>query len=336
MKTALFALACLLSLTSIPANSATHYEVTRRYVLGGEGGWDALTYDPASKHLFISRGTHVIVVDPASGKQIADIPDTAGVHDIALAPDAGKGFITAGKANKAVIFDLTTLKSTGSIEVGQKPDITVYEPKTRRVFTFNGDSKDATAIDPKSEKVAGTVALQGKPEFAVTDGKGHIFVNIEDTAEIAEIDAATLKVINRWALKGCEEPSGLAVDTAHSVLFSTCGNKLLFVTSAINGNNMAQLPIGERPDGAAFDPGKKLAFSSNGDGTMTVIGGSGKNYKVEQNVQTQRGARTVALNPDTHEVYLVTSEFEPPQPDKPNARPTPKPGTFTLLVVSEK
>jgi YVTN family beta-propeller protein len=336
MKTPLIALACLLSLSSISANSATHYQVTRRYVLGGEGGWDALTYDPASKHLFISRGTHVIVVDPASGKQIGDIPDTPGVHDIALAPDAGKGFITAGKANKAVIFDMASLKPTGSVDVGQKPDAAVYEPTTRHVFTFNGDSNDATAIDAKSEKVAGTVALGGNPEFAVADGKGHVFVNIESTGEIAEIDAAKLAVMNRWAMKGCEEPSGLDMDTANNVLFSGCRNKLLFVTDATNGKNLAQLPIGERVDGVGFDPGKKLAFSSNGDGTLTVIGGKGKKYQVEQNVATQRGARTLAVNPAAHEVYVVTSEFEPPQPDKPNARPAAKPGTFTLLVIAEK
>lgn len=336
MKTSLFALAFLLSIASVPASCATHYEVTRRYVLGGDGGWDALVYDAASKHLFISRATHVIVVDPASGKQIGDIPDTPGVHDIALVPDVNKGFITAGKSNKAVIFDLKTLKSTGSIDVGKKPDAAIYEPTSHRVFAFNGDSNDATAIDTKSEKVAGTVALGGNPEFAVADGKGHVFVNIENTGEIAEIDAAKLMVMNRWAMKGCEEPSGLDMDTAHNVLFSGCRNKLLFVTDATNGKNLAQLPIGERVDGVGFDPGRKLAFSSNGDGTLTVIGGKGKNYRVEQNVTTQRGARTLAVNPDAHEVYVVTSEFEPPQPDKPDARPIPKPGTFTLLVVAEK
>jgi DNA-binding beta-propeller fold protein YncE len=326
----------MLFLSAVPANCAAHYEVTRRYVLGGEGGWDALTYDPASRHLFISRGTHVIVLDPATGKQVGDIPDTPGVHDIAIAAGAGKGFITVGKSNKAVIFDLKTLKSAGSIDVGKKPDATVYEPTTGRVFTFNGDSNDATAIDAKSEKVAGTVALAGNPEFAVADGKGHVFVNIESTGEIAEIDAAKLTVINRWAMKGCEEPSGLDMDTAHNVLFSGCHNKLLFVTDAANGKNLAQLPIGERVDGVGFDAGKKLAFSSNGEGTLTVIGGKNGKYQVEQNVTTQRGARTLAVNPDAHEIYVVTSEFEPPQPDKPNARPTPKPGTFTLLVVSEK
>src|SRR5437868_8859524 len=336
MKTVLFALACLMSLGSLPANCATHYKVTRRYVLGGDGGWDALVYDHASKHLFISRGTHVIVVDPASGKQIGDIPDTPGVHDIALAPDAGKGFVTAGKSNKAIIFDLNSFKTTGSVDVGKKPDAAVYEPITHRVFAFNGDSNDATAMDAKSEKVVGTVALGGNPEFAVADGKGHVFVNIENTGEIAEIDAAKLAVMNRWPMKGCEEPSGLDMDTAHRVLFSGCRNKLLFVTDATDGKNITQLPIGERVDGVGFDPGKKLAFSSNGDGTLTVIGGKGKKYQVEQNVTTERGARTLAVNPDAHEVYVVTSEFEPPQPDKPNARPTPKPGTFTLLVVGEK
>ena len=336
MKTTLLLLIFLLSLAALPASGATHYQVTHRYVLGGEGGWDALTYDPAHHRLFISRGTHVMVVDPANGKILGDIPDTAGVHDIALAPDAGKGFITAGKANKAVVFDLSSLKETGSIDVGKKPDAAVYEPTTHRVFVFNGDSNDATAIDARSGKVAGTVSLGGNPEFAAADGKGNVFVNVENSGEIAKIDAANLKVVNRWAMKGCEEPSGLDMDPAHSVLFSGCHNKLLFVTDATNGSNIAQLPIGERVDGVGFDPGKQLAFSSNGDGTLTVIGGKGKKYEVEQNVTTQRGARTIAINPDSHEVYVVTSEFEPPQPDKPDARPTPKPGTFTLLVIGEK
>ncbi|MFL6300815.1 MAG: YncE family protein [Terriglobales bacterium] len=336
MKTAFFAFACLLSIAALPANCATHYKVTRRYVLGGEGGWDALTYDSTSRHLFISRGTHVIVVDPANGKQVGDIPDTPGVHDIALAPEAGNGFITAGKSNKAVIFDLNTLKVIRSIDVGKKPDAAVYEPATRRVFAFNADSNDATAIDAEAQKALGTIALGGNPEFAVADGRGQVFVNIESTGEIVEINAAKMTVMNRWPMKGCEEPSGLDMDAAHRVLFSGCHNKLLFVTDATNGKNLAQLPIGERVDGVGFDPGKHLAFSTNGDGTLTVIGGKGKKYQVEQNVTTQRGARTIAVNPLAHEVYTVTSEFEPPQPDNPNARPTPKAGTFTLLVISEK
>src|SRR3954462_14438779 len=193
MKAILFLLLASALLFSIPADCATHYEVKRRYVLGGDGGWDALTYDAAGKRLFISHGTHVIVVDPSNGKQVADIPDTPGVHDIALAPDAGKGFITAGKANKAVVFDLKSLKTTGSVDVGKKPDAAVYEPTTHRVFIFNGDSNDATAIDARSQKVAGTVPLGGNPEFAVADGKGNVIVNIENTGEIAKIDAANLK-----------------------------------------------------------------------------------------------------------------------------------------------
>jgi YVTN family beta-propeller protein len=336
MKTTLFVLACLLSVTSVPANSATHYEVKNRYVLGGEGGWDVLTYDQGHNRLFITRGTHVIVVDPLSGKQVGDIPDTPGVHAVAIAGDTGKGFITAGKTNKAVIFDLNSLKVIGSVDTGDRPDLAIYEPVTQRVFTFNAGSNDATAIDAKAEKVVGTVALGGKPEFAVDDGRGNVFVNIESTSELVKFDPSTLKVVSRWPLKGCDEPSGLAMDAAHNVLFSACGNKLMFVIDAKTGNNIAQVPIGERADGAAFDPGKKLAFSPNGEGTLTVISGKGKSYKVEQTVTTQRGARTIALNPANHQIYLVTSEFEPPQADKPKERPTPKPGTFTLLVVAER
>src|SRR5205823_14653642 len=192
------------------------------------------------------------------------------------------------------------------------------------VFSFNGGSNDTSVIDPKTGKVIGTIPLGGKPEFPALDGKGHVFVNIENTGEIAEIDASKLKVMNRWAMKGCEEPSGLDIDAAHGVLFSGCSNKLLFVIDAKTGSTIAQLPIGEHVDGVAYDRGAGLAFSSNGDGTLTVIGRHGKKYEVEQNVTTQRGARTLAVDDSSHKVYVVTSEFEPPQPDKPDARPVPK------------
>jgi len=323
-------------LTPIEAICASHYEVQQRHLLGGEGRWDALTFDPAHHRLFISRETHVMVVDPTTGKQLADIPDTPGVHAIALAPDLGKGFITVGRANKVIEFDAQSLKVLSTIEVGAKPDLIVYEPASHRVFSFNGGSNDATAIDAKTGKVIGTVPLGGKPEFPALDGKGHIFVNVENTGEIAEIDAAKLNVLQRWAMKGCEEPSGLAFDAAHSVLFSGCSNKTLFVVDSQTGKTITQLPIGERVDGVAYDPGRQLAFSSNGDGTLTVIGRKGKSYEVVQNVTTQRGARTLALDDSSHTVYLVTADFEPPQPDKPDARPVPKAGSFTLLTVSQK
>ena len=336
MKTTmLLLLACVLLLVP-QAICATHYEVLHHYVLGGEGRWDALTFDPAHHRLFITRETHVMVIDPASGKQLADIPDTPGVHAVALAPDLHKGFISAGRANKVIEFDAESLKVLSSIDVGAKPDLIVYEPASHRVFSFNGGSNDATAIDAKTGKVVGTVPLGGKPEFPALDGKGKIFVNIENTNEIVEIDAAKLQVLDRWALKGCEEPSGLAMDAAHSVLFSGCSNKTLFVVDSHTGKTITQLPIGEHVDGVAYDSGRQLAFSSNGDGTLTVIGRKGKNYEVVQNVVTQRGARTLAVDDSSHIVYLVTADFEPPQPDKPDARPVPKPGSFTLLTVAQK
>jgi DNA-binding beta-propeller fold protein YncE len=335
MKTAIL-LVVFSMLLAVSASAGTRYEVQQHFVLGGDGGWDALTFDSAGHRLFISRGTHVIAVDPVAGKQVGDIADTPGVHDIALAPEFGKGFISAGKANKVIEFDLKSLKPTGSIDVGERPDAIIYEPATHRVFSFNAGTNNASAIDASTGKVAGTIPLEGKPEFAAADGKGHVFVNIEDKGEIAEIDAAKLQLLHRWAMKGCEEPSGLDIDAAHSVLFSGCGNKLLFVVNAKTGEIIQQLPIGEHVDGVAYDPGRQLAFSSNGDGTLTVIGRKGKKYQVEQNVVTQRGARTLTLDPAAHKVFVVTAEYEPPQPDKPNARPTPKPGTFTLLVVGEK
>jgi YVTN family beta-propeller protein len=255
------------------------------------------------------------------------------VHGVALAPDFAKGFISAGRSNKVVVFDLKSLKVTGTADVGTTPDAITYEPTSHRIFTWNAKSEDATAIDAKTDKVLGSVPVKGKPEFAVADGKGHLFVNIETTNEVAEIDAQKLTVIRRWSLAGCEEPTGLAIDLAHQVLFSGCSNKVLVVSDAKTGAKIAALPIGDHVDGVAFDPGNGLAFSSNGDGTLTVIGKKAGEYGVLQNLETQRGARTLTLNPDTHQVYLVTANFEDAASAPPGSRPKPVPGTFRLLIA---
>jgi hypothetical protein len=307
--------------------------------LGGEGGWDYLTVDSAARRLYVSHGTHVMVVDIDAGKLAGDIPDTPGVHGIALAPKLNRGFISSGRANTATIFDLKTLQALGKVITGTNPDAIQYDPFSKRVLTFNGRSHDATVFDAATGEVAGTIALGGKPEFATTDGQGKVYVNIEDTGEVAEIDSQKLTVVKRTSIKPCEEPSGMGLDAAHHRVFSVCGNKIMTVLDAEAGKVIATVPIGGGTDGAGFDAGTGLAFSSNGEGTLTVVRESspGK-FEVAETVTTQRGARTMALDPKTHNIYLPTAEFGPapaPTPDVPRPRPTPIKDSFTVLVVGK-
>lgn len=341
-KLAVFVVAVIgICVFSAMAFSPVHYELKQKFVLGGDGGWDYLTYDAPGKRLFISRATRVQVVDPEKGTVITEIENTPGVHGIALAHDLGKGFTSNGRENTVTVFDLKTLKETGRIKLdgAQNPDAILYDPFSKRVFTFNGRSNNATAIDATNNTTVGNIPLDGKPEFAATDDKGKIYVNIEDKSELTEIDPKTAKVINTWPLTGCEEPSGLAIDTKHHRLFSGCHNKVMAVTNAETGKVITTVPIGEGVDANAFDPGTELAFSSNGDGTLTVVHeeSAGK-FAVAQNAQTARFARTMALNADNHEVYLVTAEIEEQPPAEGQTRPrrTMKPGSFTLLVMEKK
>src|SRR5262252_4670290 len=231
----LIAAACLCA-SSVKAFSPTQYQVKQKYVLGGDGGWDYLTFDPAAKRLFISRGTHVMVVDPYKGSVVGDIPDTAGVHGIALAQDLGKGFTSNGRDNTVTVFDLKTLKETAKIKIeGENPDAILYDAATKRVFTFNGRSKNATVIDAGKGTVVSNIPLDGRPEFAAADGKGMVFVNIEDKSELTAIDAKKAAVVSSWPLTGCEEPSGLAIDAKNRITFSGCGNKVMTVTNIDTG-----------------------------------------------------------------------------------------------------
>src|ERR1051326_2812956 len=336
----LLATACLCA-SSVKAFSPAQYQVKQKYVLGGEGGWDYLTFDPAGKRLFISRGTHVMVVDPYKGSVVGDIPDTTGVHGIALAQDLGKGFTSNGRDNSVTVFDLKTLKETAKIKIeGENPDAILYDPSSRRVFTFNGRSKNATVIDADKGTVVTNIPLDGKPEFAAADGKGTVFVNIEDKSELTQIDSKNAKVVKSWPLTGCEEPSGLAIDQKTHRLFSGCGNKVMAVSNAEAGKVITTVPIGEGVDANAFDPQTELAFSSNGrDGTLTVVHeDSPEKFSVVENAPTQKFARTMALDTTNHDVYLVTAEIEEQPPAKEGERPrrTMKPGTFTLLVMGKK
>ncbi|MEO8429947.1 MAG: YncE family protein [Acidobacteriota bacterium] len=318
--------------------AAQGYSVTDRIPLPGDTGWDYVTVDPAAGRLYVSRSDRVLVVDLASKKVVGEIAPTPGVHGVALVPSLGRGFTSNGRASSATAFSLATLEPAGQVATGENPDAILYDPASNRVFTFNGRGKSATAIDPKSLAVVGTIPLGGKPESGVSDGKGRVWVNIEDTGEIAVIDSRALKVAARWPVAGCEEPSGLAMDAPHRRLFTVCGNKVMAILDADSGRVVASLPIGDGVDAAGFDPATGLAFASNGEGTLTVVHEETPDrFRVVENVPTKRGARTMALDPTTHRIYLVTSDFGPPPPptaERPRPRPSIVPGSVTVLVVS--
>ena len=332
----------LLSLLLLAATvfaAASGYHLIRKIPLGGEGGWDYLTFDSDSGRLFISRATHVIVLDTASGKVVGDIPDTAGVHGIALAPELGRGFTSNGRAGTVTIFDVKTLAVIGFLNAGQNPDAIVYDPASKRVFAMNGRSHDATAIDAATGKVVATIPLDGKPEFAVADGRGRVYVNLEDKSQLLAIDSRKLEVVARWPLAPCEAPTGLAMDRDHRRLFAGCGNRLMAVVAADSGKVVATLPIGSGVDATAFDPGLQYAYASNGEGTLTVVHEDAPDkFTIVEDVPTQRGARTMALDPGTHQVYVVTADFgppPPPTPGQPRPRPTIVPNTFVVLVLGK-
>ena len=328
-----------LLLTSFATAAAPGYHVIKTFKLGGDGGWDYLTFDTTSRRLFISRATHVMVIDADSGKSLGDIPDTPGVHGIALAPDLKRGFISNGREGTVTIFDLTSLKALGKVKVGDNPDAILFDPATKRVFTFNGHSGDASAIDAAKGTVVGTIKLDGKPEFAVSDGKGEIFVNLEDKSQLLALDPNKLEVKSRWPLAPCQEPSGLAIDGKNRRLFSACDNKMMAIVDADSGKLITTVPIGEGVDAAAYDPETSLAFASCGEGVLTVVREeSPNNFSVAENVSTQEGARTMALDPTTHQIFTVTAKFGPPPaptPEQPHPRHTILPDSFVVLVLGK-
>lgn len=313
------------------------YHLVNTFKLGGEGGWDYLTFDPTANRLFISRATHVIVIDADSGKPVGDISDTPGVHGIALAPELGRGFISNGREGTVTIFDLASLKTLMKVKAGENPDAILYDPASKRVFAFNGRTRDATAIDAARGTVVGTIKLEGRPEVGVSDEQGKIFLNIEDKSLIESIDAQTLEVKARWPVAPCEEPSGLAIDRKNRRLFAGCDNKMMAVVDANSGKVIATPPIGDGVDANAFDPGTGVAFASCGEGVLTVVHeDSPDKFSVVANVTTQPGARTMALDEKTHNVYTVTAKFGPlPAPTKENPHPrrTILPDTFVVLVL---
>jgi DNA-binding beta-propeller fold protein YncE len=320
------------------AAAGSGYHVVTTYKLGGDGGWDYLTTDSDARRIYISRGTHVMVVDADSGKIVGDIADTPGVHGIALAPELGRGFTSNGREGTVSIFDIKTLATSSKVKVGDNPDAILYDPATKRVFTFNGRSQDSTAIDAATGKVLGTIKLDGKPEFAASDAKGEIFVNIEDKSELVAIDPNKLEVKAKWPLAPCTEPSGLAIDRKNRRLFVGCDNKMMAVVDADSGKVLATPAIGDGVDATAFDADTGLAFASCGEGLLTVVKEESPGKFTAENVPTQKRARTLALDAKTHNVFVVTAEFGP-QPaattDNPHPRPPILPDSFVVLVVGK-
>jgi DNA-binding beta-propeller fold protein YncE len=317
----------------------SEYSIVNKIMLPGTGGWDYLTVDEAGGRLFLSHGTVVLVVDLKTGKLAGTINDTPGVHGIAIAPELNKAFISVGRNGSVKIIDFKTLASIADVKVtGTNPDAILYDQFSKKVLTFNGGSSNASVLDATTNEVVGTIALEGKPEFPASDGKGKIYVNIEDKSLISVIDIKTMKVEKSWPIAPGEEASGLAIDNETHRLFSVCSNKLMMVIDAIDGHVVASLPIGDGCDGVKFDPGMKRAYSSNGEGTMTVVQEENANsFKVLENVKTMSGARTLAVDTKSHHIYLPTAEYNPaPAATTENPRPrrTMKPDSFQVLDIA--
>jgi DNA-binding beta-propeller fold protein YncE len=311
------------------------YKVVNKIKIGGAGSWDYVYVDSANHRLYVSHGTQTEVIDTTTDKLIATIPDTKGVHGIAVANDLGKGFTSNGQSNDVTIFDLKTSKPVGNVKTGANPDSIIYEPVTHRVFTFNGRSKDSTVFDAKTgEVIAASVPVGGKPEFSQVDGKGHVYVNIEDKNEIIEIDAKDATVAKRYSIAPCDSPSGLAIDPKRNVLFSVCDDKVMIVSDPATGKVLATPAIGAGPDGVAFDDG--YAFSANREGNITMVGETspGK-YETVATIPTQQGARTIGADQKAHKLYLPTAEYGPPAAPKDGkaGRPQALPDSFMILVV---
>jgi DNA-binding beta-propeller fold protein YncE len=332
-------LICLIfAILTASSAMAQGYKVTGAISIGGTGGWDYLTADGQNRRLYVSHAGSVEVIDLDTQKSIGTIGGMSRIHGIVIATDLNTGFITDGGNNEVVLFDLKTLKVKDKVKAGENPDGAVWDASSRRVFAFNGRSHDATVIDAATGKVDGRIALGGKPEFPVSDGQGSVYDNIEDKNEIVRIDSKTLQVKAHWSIAPCESPSGLAIDLANRRLFAVCDGNKMAVVDADSGKVIATPTIGDGPDAAAYDPGRKLAFSSNGDGSLTVVRQNGKDdYAVVETVLTAKGARTMALDATTHKIYLSSAEYGPAPAataQNPHPRPAVLPGTFKVLVVS--
>jgi DNA-binding beta-propeller fold protein YncE len=329
----------LVASAAVPQGPASGYHLLKKIVIGGEGGWDYLALEAKSRLLYVSHGNAFEVVNVDTGTKLNPIANLQGVHGVTFAPERNRGYISNGRGNKVTVFDLTTRDVLGEIPVsGKNPDSIMYEPVSGRIFTFNGATANATAIDAATEKVVGTIDLGGKPEFAVHDGKGVVYVNNEDKSEVIGFDARTLEIKKRWPIAPAEGPSGLAIDLKNKRLFSVC-DKLMAVSDFEAGKLVTTVPIGSGPDAVRFDPETGLIFASNGEGTLSVVKQeSADKYSVLETVKTAPRGRTMELDPKTHNVFIVTAEYGPtpaPTAEQPRPRPTPVPGSFQVLVFGK-
>ena len=316
----------------LQAQTASSYKIVNKIHIEGDEKWDYLCSDDLNSRLYVSHGSMVQVVDESKGTIVGKITGLNGVHGIAIDPDLEKGFISGGKDSSVTVFNTKSLQVITKVTVtGKGPDAIMFDSFSKKVFVFNGKSNNATVIDAATNKIVATIPLDGKPEFSVSDGRGKVYVNLEDKSSIAVINPTTCKVEHVWSIAPGEEPTGLALDNVTHRLFSVCGNKLMVITDAGSGKVISTLPIGEKSDGTAFDPGVKHAYSSNGDKTMTVVkeGTDGK-FSVMNNFPTQEGARTITINKMTHHIYLSAADFDPAQEGQ---KPKITPGTFVILDI---
>lgn len=331
---AIMAIFFVFSVTQVLAQQSTGLKVINTFHISSPGGWDYLAVGPVNDWLYVSHGTQVNILNKKTGDSVGVIENTTGVHGIAFDVADKKGFTSNGRLNNVTVFDINTNKVLAQIATGQNPDAIMYESFSKKIITCNGRSKNLSIIDPVNNKVVDSVDVGGKPETAVSDGAGKIFVNVEDKNEIVEIDVKTFKVLNHWSLSPAEGPTGLEYDKATKRLFAGC-DKLLVVLDAVTGKVIDKLPIGDGCDGVAFDAETKNIYTSNGEGTMTVIHEDNANkFSVLENIVTKRGARTIILDKKSHLIYLPTAEFEAQDPNQ-KGRPKMKPGTFQVLVVGE-
>jgi YVTN family beta-propeller protein len=332
------AMSCTLVSSTFAAESAD-YGVARTITIGGDGGWDYIFVDAGAHRAYIARATHFQVVDLESGKVAGEIPDTPGAHGVALVPELGIGFTSNGRENTSSVFDPETLKVSEKIKTGEGPDAIVYDPASKNIFTMNGHGKSASVIDPKTRKVVATIALSGKPETPVPDGKGRMYINIEDKNSLAVVDTKANKVVAEWPMAGCDEPTGLDMDRDEGVLFASCGSKVMAIVDAKTGKLITTVPIGDGSDGLAFDPKAKIAAASNGEGNMTLVGKRDGKYAVLQTVQTKKGARTIGFDSSNGQFLTVSADLGPapkPSPENPRGRPMPLPNSFVVIAVGKK
>ncbi len=334
MKQSLLLSTALFFTFSLNAQGVKNPHIIKTFHIASAGGWDYLAVSPANEWLYVSHGTQVNILNKTTGDSVGVIPNTTGVHGIAFAASNGKGYTSNGRLNSVTVFDINSNKVIGQIPTGVNPDAILYESFSKKIITCNGRSKNLSIIDPSVDKVIDSIDVGGKPETAVSDESGHLFVNIEDKNEIVQIDTKSYKVLNHWSIAPAEGPTGLAYDSKTKRLFAGC-EKSLVVVNAENGKIVSKLPIGEGCDGVVFDPETKTIYTANGEGNMNmIVEQSDEVFKSIGSVNTKKGARTIALDPKTHLLYLPTAEFEP-QTSESKGRPKMIPGTFQVLVVGE-